>query len=243
VPPSETRRRWRRIIDIVAPRPAGGRLRDHLVACLGALIGISLTGLVSAAIAQPHPGVTMLIGPMGATAFLLFALPASPLSQPWPVVGGNVISALVGVVVGLYLPPGPITAAVAVAGAIACMALLNCLHPPGGATALTVVIMGAVGSPPGVDFAFVPVGLDSLLMVLAAMLVHRFSHHSYPHVPASLKPDAPPLHTSFTAADIDAALAAEHETFDIERPDLERLMARVEAAAMKRRGAGSTFLP
>ena len=66
-------------------------------------------------------------------AVLLFAAPASPLAQPWSVVGGNTLSTLVGVACVLLIPDPVAAAAVAVALAIAVMFALRCLHPPGGA--------------------------------------------------------------------------------------------------------------
>ncbi|UUZ55438.1 HPP family protein [Massilia sp. H-1] len=53
-----------------------------------------------------------LIAPMGASAVLLFCLPASPLAQPWAVIGGNLVSALVGVACARLLPD-PLLAALA----------------------------------------------------------------------------------------------------------------------------------
>ncbi|MER3609381.1 HPP family protein, partial [Klebsiella pneumoniae] len=70
-----------------------------------------------------------------ASAVLLFGVPSSPLAQPWSIVGGNVLSALIGVTVGMLVPD----AALAIAG----MYFLRCLHPPGGAVALTAILGGA----------------------------------------------------------------------------------------------------
>jgi len=106
------------------PVLAGGSLKDRLIACLGALIGISLTGVVCAAIAGPEI-IPWLVAPIGATAVLLFAVPASPLAQPWPVIGGNIISALVGVAAARIIPSPAFAAGTAVAGAIFVMATSN----------------------------------------------------------------------------------------------------------------------
>ena len=67
-------------------------------------------------------------------------LPASPLAQPWSVIGGNVISGLVGVACVRWLGhalPLPLLAGLACGASIAVMFALRCLHPPGGAVALT----------------------------------------------------------------------------------------------------------
>ena len=79
---------------------------------------------------------------MGASALLLFAIPSSPLAQPWSIVGGNTVSALIGLLVSRYVPEPAVAAGCAVAFAIAAMSLLRCLHPPGGAAALTAALGG-----------------------------------------------------------------------------------------------------
>src|SRR5450830_1606221 len=81
-----------------------------------------------------------LIAPMGASAVLLFAVPASPLAQPWSIIGGNLVSALVGVSYAKLVAEPALAAALAIALAIACMFALRCIHPPSGAVALTAVL-------------------------------------------------------------------------------------------------------
>ncbi len=66
-----------------------------------------------------------------------------PLAQPWSIVGGNVLSALIGVTVGMLVPDAALACGLAAALAIAGMYFLRCLHPPGGAVALTAILGGA----------------------------------------------------------------------------------------------------
>jgi CBS domain-containing membrane protein len=80
----------------------------------------------------------------------------------------------------------------------------------------------------GYDFAFAPVGINSIALVALAMMFHRATARSYPHQPAPTP--VPGLH----AADIDAALGEMHESFDITREDLEALLTRAEAHATAR---------
>ena len=122
-----------------APVAVSGRERARMV--VGALLGILATALLSHLL-PPTAGLTWIVAPMGASAVLLFCLPASPLAQPWPVVGGNAVSALVGVACAALLPQPDLAAAAAVALAIGAMLLLRCLHPPGGAAALLVAVNG-----------------------------------------------------------------------------------------------------
>ena len=210
------------------PILTGAHFSDRLIACIGAIVGIGLTIALSQYVA-PHSAVFPLIAaPLGASAVLIFAVPASPLAQPWPVLGGNVISVLVGVTL-YHLVPDPLwAAALAVGCAILLMSLLQCLHPPGGAAALTAVIGGPPIHDLGYSFAFMPVGINCLALLSVALIFHRFSRHSYPHKAAPIVP------TGLHLADIDAALEDMHESFDISREDLDALLTRAEHHAAQR---------
>lgn len=213
------------------PLLAGASLPDRLRASLGAVVGTLLTAAVCL-VAQPlEPALLFLVAPMGASAVLIFAVPASPLAQPWPVIGGNVISALIGVAVAHWVPSVPLAAGLAVGGAILAMSLTRCLHPPGGAAALTAVIGGPAILQAGYAFPLAPVGVNAMVLVAVGILFHRLSGHSYPHRPAQPAPLPPAFH----AEDLDRALAEMGETFDIAREDLDRLFARVESHAAARR--------
>lgn len=238
VPEPQAGPRWRSRLFV--PTLAGATWRDRLVACLGALIGVGATGLICSLLLGNDPHLPLLVAPMGASALLLFAIPSSPLAQPWSIIGGNTVSALIGLIVGRYVPEPAIAAGSAVALAIAAMSLLRCLHPPGGAVALTAALGGPLVSAYGLGFAFVPVGLNALVLTLFGVLFHRFSSHSYPHrVPVAINPhgtkDLPPSNRiGFNEADIDAALGDLGETFDIDRSDLDQLLRRVEMHALSR---------
>ena len=219
------------------PILSGAVWRDRWLAGVGAAFGILSTGVLAAIVARTWP-VPLLIAPIGASAVLVFAVPASPLAQPWPVIGGNMLSALLALVVVAVVPQPIIAAPLAVGGAIVTMSLLRCLHPPGGAVALSVVLLGGSGGHAGGWFWLDPVAIDSLLLVGAGMLFHRVSGHSYPHrAPVAAPPSA------FVAEDIDAALAEMHDTFDIAREDLDALFAAAARAAAVRRGRSGRSSP
>lgn len=232
---------------LFSPILAGATLRERLIACLGAMICIGLTGLASAVLIRltslpgHGPLLPLIVAPMGASAVLLFAVPASPLAQPWSIIGGNTISAMVGVAVAYFLRDPMLAIGVAVALAIAAMSFARCLHPPGGAAALTAVLIGPAATASGLLFPFVPVALNSLLLVALGWIFHKASGRVYPHRPAALPVnthqtrDVPPqIRAGFRAEDIEAALAAMHETFDIDRDDLDRLLRQVELEALVR---------
>ena len=128
--------------------------------------------------------LTLLIGSMGASAVLLYGAPRSPLAQPRNLVGGHVVSAIVGVACWKLFHPHPwLAAAAAVATAIALMHAARMLHPPGGATALIAV----VGSPAIHDLGFfyvlVPATAGPLILLAVAVLVNNIPEtRRYPEI-------------------------------------------------------------
>lgn len=223
---------------IFHPILAGASLRERIVAGLGALIGIALTGAL-AGLMIGHGLSPLLVAPVGASAVLVFAVPASPLAQPWSVVGGNTLSAAIGLLVAYFVPEPVLATGIAVSLAILTMSLCRCLHPPGGAAALTAVLGGGLVDNWGVLFPVMPVLVNSVLLIMAGIIFHRLCGRSYPHRPAPVVtapnvPVPPPI-PNFEEADVDAALAHLDETFDIDREDLIRLMRQVEAEHIARR--------
>ncbi len=223
------------------PILAGATLRERLVACLGALLGITLTGLICGAVFGSGAHLPMIVAPIGASAVLMFAVPASPLAQPWPIIGGNTISALVGVSVARFIHDPVVATGLAVSLAILAMSFARCLHPPGGAAALTAVIGGPAIASAGYLFPLVPVALNSVVLVALGLAFHKLSRRSYPHVPAPApvnthRTSDPPaeLRVGFRGEDVDAALASLKETFDIDRGDLDRLLRQVELQSLFR---------
>ncbi|HYG88061.1 MAG TPA: HPP family protein [Azospirillum sp.] len=233
--------RNRRRIALFRPILPGANLRDRLIACCGALLGIALVGVLCSLTLGFVTSAPVLVAPMGASAVLLFAVPASPLAQPWPIIGGNTLSALVGTLVAGVIHDPMLAGATAVALAIAAMSLTRCLHPPGGAAALTAVLGGPAVAASGLGFAFVPVAVNSVLLVGAGWLFHRYSGHSYPHVPTvkpgparrPARPPAPPR-GGVTPGDVDQAIQELGEALDVSREDLGALLARAELHAMER---------
>lgn len=221
-----------RLDRLFTPLLAGAHWRDRLIATFGSLIGIGLTALTCGLLAGT-PELSLLVAPMGASAVLLYAVPSSPLAQPWPVFGGNTVSAIVGIAAASLLGHGALAAGVAVSMAILIMSILRCLHPPGGACALLAVLGGPAVIAHGFGFALVPVALNAAAMVAFAYAFHRISGHSYPH--RAMKSAPTPEAVRLLGEDIDAALAELGETFDVSREDLEALLASAERHADARR--------
>ena len=230
---------WSRYNSAFIPAPAGPGFIDRLKAASGAIGGIAITGLLCGLMLGNGIAHPLLVAPMGASAVLLFAVPASPLAQPWPVFGGNVVSALVGITVARLIPDPTIAAALAVGCAIAVMSLLRCLHPPGGAVALSAVL-GAAHGAPNYMFALVPVAVNTALLVMVAILFHRIAGHSYPHI-APRTPNAhgtadpaPLLRPSPSEQDVEDALHAYGDMLDVDVADLRNVINDAEMRAAER---------
>jgi len=155
------------------PRP-----RAILAAWLGAFAGIGALVLL----VELFPRMQLLvIGSFGASAVLLFAAPRAPFSQPRNLIGGHLISAVVGVACYRYLPDVLLVQeATAVATAIALMMATGTVHPPGGATALIAVIGPEAVVGLGWVYLF-PVLVGALLLMLVAILSNNLLERgSYP---------------------------------------------------------------
>lgn len=238
-PKDDVRLIWSRYYSAFIPAQAGPGLLDRLKAASGAIGGIAITGLLCGLMLGNGLAHPLLVAPMGASAVLLFAVPASPLAQPWPVLGGNVISALVGIFVAKAVPDPTIAAALAVGAAIAIMSLLRCLHPPGGAVALSAAL-GAKTVASSYMFALVPVGVNTLLLLVVAILFHRIAGHNYPHVavksvtPHDTADPAPLRRAGPSQQDIADALHDFGDTLDVDERDLHALLADAELRAAAR---------
>jgi hypothetical protein len=166
---------------------------EKWVSGAGGLTGILGVMLVS----QAYLGLSAsasLVASMGASAVLLFAVPHGPLSQPWAVFGGHLVSAVIGVAcVGLHANP-VLASALAVALAISAMHYLRCIHPPGGATALTAVAGGDAVHTLGFHYVLTPVLLNVLVILLVAIVFNfPFPWRRYPAAwTRNRKPSAAP---------------------------------------------------
>jgi CBS domain-containing membrane protein len=183
--------------------------------------------------------IPLLVAPMGASAVLLFAVPASPLAQPWSIIGGNLVSATVGVACASWIADPITAAALAIALAICLMFALRCVHPPSGAVALTAVLGGPAIHALGYRFVAEPIATQSAALLVAAIAYHAITGHRYPHgahsgvdqraTGSSATPTA-----GFTRADLEAALSRRGELLDIDLDDLESLLRDIQLQAYAR---------
>lgn len=224
------------------PAPMSASAAERLRGCCGALIGLLLTGLTCTWAAGSAASLPLLIAPLGASAVLLFAVPASPLAQPWSIIGGNTVSALVGVTCAHWIAEPLLAAPVAAALAIGAMFALRCLHPPGGAIALTTVLGGPAVTAAGYHFVLSPVVLNSAVLMLVALAFNNATRRAYPHPRQAVHAnphktaDLPPMERlGVQAVDIDAALRQHDELLDVSRDDLDSLVQQAELHAYRRR--------
>jgi CBS domain-containing membrane protein len=155
--------------------------RDQLAAVITSAAGIAIVAWIATQTVHPVDYHPVLIGSIGATAVLLFAVPHGALSQPWAVFGGHTISALIGLAIVHTLGGGNFPAALAVALSIGAMHITKCIHPPGGATALSAVLAAQPDALTPWMFVLNPVLLNVLpIIVLAYVLNLPFPWRRYP---------------------------------------------------------------
>ena len=225
--PSFSLRAWFRAF---WPAPVSVDARERWRASAGAAIGILFTALLSRWVADASGSALWMVAPMGASAVLVFCMPASPVAQPWSVVGGNVLSALVGIACYRWIGDPVLAATAAVGLAIGLMFTTRCLHPPGGAMALLAVLSHA----DRFETAFFPVLVNALLLALAGIVYNSSTSRRYPHGQLAAHTPTVPTGSRFSHADFDAALAHYNQVLDVPRDDLEALLQDAELAAYQR---------
>jgi len=204
--------------------------RERALATLVAGVGVLLVALLSQHVMSSlaAPGF-WLVASMGASAVLVFAVPHGALSQPWAVLAGQGISTLAGLLVVHVLGASLVCGALAVALAIAAMHSLRCIHPPGGATALSVVMLANTGHMPDWSYVLNPVLLNAVLLVLLAVALNApFPWRRYPVAwafrkaavikGASLAPESP-----FTPRQLRQAFSELGSVIDISDDELQVL--------------------
>jgi CBS domain-containing membrane protein len=123
----------------------------------------------------------ILIASMGASTVIVFIIPNSPLAQPWPLVGGQIVSTVIGVASAQMMPDAVFASAFAVGASVLAMLLLRCLHPPRAASALAPVLSGDSITSLGFSYVLTPVGLNVAVMLAMAFIINRWIlQHEYP---------------------------------------------------------------
>lgn len=171
--------------------------KDHFWSFLGAFFGIGLIAFLQSQKISEIENI-FLIGSFGASSVLIYGAVNSPLAQPRNLIGGHVLSALVGVAVFKFLPEILwLNASVAVASSIVVMQITKTMHPPGGATALIAVLPSEKIQELGYWYALSPVLSGAVILLIIALIFnnipkgrkypHRFRQSKYVHMRRMLK--------------------------------------------------------
>ncbi len=210
-------------------------LKDRLLCGLGALLGLAISSLISWSVLGDFNA--WYIAPMGASSVLLFAVPASPLAQPWNMVVGNTIAGLIGVTCAMLISNQTEAFSLAVALAIFLMMSTDSLHPPSGAVAITAVLGGESVHQLGYHFIFYPVLLNSVLLLIIAIIFNRMLGKPYPQVAqinTRSKDPTPTQKVTIQPKDIQAVLDQQTQLLDISEYDLQKLILEAQEKANAR---------
>ena len=214
-----------------------------------AAIGMAVGTLLSVWVCSLVFGIEVaqhLIGPLGASAVLLFAVSSGALAQPWSILGGYLSAALVSLLMAHLLGRTLGSACLAAGLAVVLMCWLRCLHPPAGALALTLVL--ADPATIAMDWkALGPVMLGAATMLLCTLAYNNLTRVRYPKrasEPGALIPaDHPRVDSqAITTEDLKRALADMEAFFDVTPEDLEQLIHASELHA-RRRSVGEVLAP
>nr|WP_085852757.1 HPP family protein [Palleronia marisminoris] len=219
---------------------------EALRAGLGAFVGLGLAGLFILAPSVDLALGLYLVAPFGATSVLLFAVPNSPLAQPWSAIVGNILAGLVGVAVSMVVAEPTLRIALAVGLAIAVTILCRALHPPAGAVAMTAAMSPDTVQELGFLFAIVPIGVGTLVLVLVAMAYGRLTGRHYPF----RQFDDPSRHGTgdrepmerlgLSEAELTDILERYRQSFNLGVEDLSRLIGAAEMQAATHRTGPTT---
>ncbi|BBH47107.1 HPP family protein [Pseudomonas sp. KU43P] len=240
MPASRSESRLQRLL----PAPLNIPPRQWLRAGIGALLGLFMAGwLTSLAFG---PGIALhLLGPLAASAVLVFAVHSGPLAQPWPVLGSYALAGVVGLAMREGFGAELWVAAAALGISLVLMCLLRCLHPPGGGVAVSAVLADAGLTAMG-DHLLEPVMLNALILVAVAVLYNRLTGVRYPKGAAPRKDlhhthdPLPGERVGIRGADLDQALEELGEFVDVTRDELERIILATEQHALQRSLGGLT---
>lgn len=219
--------------------------REKIISTVGGFLGIFGIFMTSYWLLDPEVAV-LIVPSMGASAVLLFAAPHVPFSQPWNVLGGHALSAIVGVACWQLIPDYTIAASASVGLAIGIMYLMRCIHPPGGATALAAVIGSEKLHNLGYSYEVQPILLNTVTILLVAVVFNSVFHwRRYPahfHLKKQTS-ETVPIEAAIDYAPInheDFVYALSHiDTFvDIDEDDLLKIYSLATKRHLK--GSNST---
>lgn len=210
---------------------------EAIRAGLGALIGLGLTGLFLLSPQIDQELGLYLVAPFGASSVLLFAVPNSPLAQPWSAIVGNTVAAIIGVAVCLLVPDQTLRIALAVGLAVTATILCRAVHPPAGAVAMTAAMSPDAIEQLGFWFAIAPIAVGTTTLVILATLYARLTGRHYPfrqfddlskHATEDRNPTE---RLGLTEHELTGILERYSQSFNLGVEDLARLIGAAELLA------------
>lgn len=200
--------------------------RERLVSALGGFVGILAVFWISRLTLDGAASPILMLS-MGSTAALLFAVPHSALSQPWPLLGGHLVSGLIGIACLRYVPDPMLAASLATGLAVGAMHYLRCIHPPAGATALAAALGNDSIRAMGFAFIVAPLLLNVAIILVAAIAFNAlFPWRRYPAYLARRAAPALPAAAGYEAIsheDFVFALTQMDSFIDVSEEDLLRI--------------------
>ena len=140
-----------------------------------ACAGLSIGAIGFATSQLMRGGTPAVVASMGAAAVIVFQFPDSPAARLWPILGGHLVSALIGVTVSQLIPDRMLAGGVAVGLSLFAMAVCRCMHPPGGGTALVAVFGGASIQDASYGFVLLPTLINASLLAMFGSAFRRLT--------------------------------------------------------------------
>lgn len=215
----------RYLIADAAPLSARERWISALAGCLGILL---IQGILT--VLPAGEKLSYLLAPLGASTVILFALPHSPLAQPWSLVGGLLLSALIGYGCGLWVQPAWLAIGLALGLSIWLTALLRCMHPPGGAMAVVFTIAAQQHT-----VSLLTALLNAVAALIAVLAINNLMPgRRYPQCAPVRTPAVRPPRRSIRHEDLQHALEKLDTYLDVSEEDLVTIYDLATAHAHRR---------
>jgi len=147
--------------------------KEFIISIVGAFVGTLIASFFSNTILEAE-AMPLILASTGASAILVFSLPFSHVSRPWNLVGGHLVSAIVGVSCYFLISDPVLASSLSIPFSMLFMHHLRCMHPPGGATAITAVIGGTSVHALGYAFVIIPVFVNAIILLSIAMAIATF---------------------------------------------------------------------
>ncbi|PAT38449.1 HPP family protein [Vandammella animalimorsus] len=232
-PSSLTHRLHQLLLDL-RPAPTGIALKECLRIMGGCALSVGIVATLAQWLAQSQLELFWHGATLASSALLVFALPFSPMAQPWAVLMGSLLCTAVGMACSWLLGHNTVLAAsLAVPLAIVAMIYLRAVHPPATSLALYAVLQH-IQAPSVLLF---PIGFNLLLLIAIAMAYNHATGRRYPHRQISTAaPDEASAQGKqlLTQTDVDQVLARHNELLAISRNDLTKMLQKASGAAYER---------